>query len=251
MTIFFDRSSTAFSISLFLCAEVDFGCSSFVGQNWRISVQNGDLVEDLSSWIDESFSPCKMIWFALNSDRLLRLLDTFSVYLCIPVSHPPFHCALWSAFGLPRISLFTLFLYPFCTRHNYRRRSLSMLVPRKKWTVPQLTGVHGIVRVPRDLDCTLVPSRSLLSSSRKDSNSIAVFYLDDKRKAQRWQPNTSCKHRKIYCDEKRMWCRKMLNFCCTTVQFLSIFSDFSSTSFKISLFLSSLVRRLNWVAVNS
>ena len=32
------------SISLFLCGKVDFGCSSFVVQNWRIPPQNGNLL---------------------------------------------------------------------------------------------------------------------------------------------------------------------------------------------------------------
>ena len=42
-----------------------------------------------------------------------------------------------------------------CPRHNCRRRSLSMRVSSKKWPVPQLTGVYSIVRVLRNLDCTL------------------------------------------------------------------------------------------------
>ena len=54
-------------------------------------------------------------------------------------------------------------------RHNSRRLSLSMLVPRKKWTVPQLTGVYGRVQVPRNLDCTLLPWRSLTPWSRQVS----------------------------------------------------------------------------------
>ena len=41
-----------------------------------------------------------------------------------------------------------------------------MLVPRKKWTVPQLTRAYGRVRVPRNLDCTLVHWRSLLPRSK-------------------------------------------------------------------------------------
>ena len=37
-----------------------------------------------------------------------------------------------------------------------------MLVPRKEWPVTQLTGVYGMLRVPRKLDCILVHLRSLL-----------------------------------------------------------------------------------------
>ena len=42
-------------------------------------------------------------------------------------------------------------------------------VPRKKWTVPQLTRAYGRVRVPRNLDCTLLHWRSLLPRSKKVS----------------------------------------------------------------------------------
>ena len=58
------------------------------------------------------------------------------LHLCIPVSLPPFHCARWSAFGLPLLpsfshstSLCLPYLSPFCPRHNSRRRSLFMRVP--------------------------------------------------------------------------------------------------------------------------
>ena len=45
------------SISLFLCATVDFGCSWFVDQNWTISLQNGNLLlmfEELNSKVNLS-----------------------------------------------------------------------------------------------------------------------------------------------------------------------------------------------------
>ena len=82
---------------------------------------------------------------------------------------------LWSAFGLLRKFLHSLILSHYhycisigpCPKHNTRRHSLSMLVPRKKWPVSQLTGVYGIVRVPRDLDCTRLGDRSLLPWSKK------------------------------------------------------------------------------------
>ena len=48
-----------------------------------------------------------------------------------------------------------------------------------------------------------------------------------------------------------MWFKERLIPSWTVFQFLSIFFDFSSTALKISLFLSSLVRRLNLVAINS
>ena len=94
-----------------------------------ISLKSGRVIENcpssLDNWPDR----------ALNSQHLRRFLDVLSVHLCIPVSLPPFHCALWSAFGLPRLpsfshcaSLCLLHLSPFCPRHNCRRRSLFMWV---------------------------------------------------------------------------------------------------------------------------
>ena len=44
---------------------------------------------------------------ALRSHHLRRFLVILSVHLCIPVSLPPFHCVLWSAFGLLRIPSFS------------------------------------------------------------------------------------------------------------------------------------------------
>ena len=72
---------------------------------------------------------------ALSFQHWLRFLGILSDHLCIPVSLPPFQCALRSAFGLPRhpsfshsTSLCLPFLSPFCPRHNFRRRSLFMRV---------------------------------------------------------------------------------------------------------------------------
>ena len=70
-----------------------------------------------------------------------------------------------------------------CPRHNSRRRSLSMLVPRKEWTVLQLKRVYGMMRVPRNLDCTLIHLRSLLQRS--------INVLTQKLKPCRWEENHS------------------------------------------------------------
>ena len=71
----------------------------------------------------------------LSFQHLRRFLGVLSVHLCIPVSLPPFHCALWSASVLPRLPSFShsasqclMHLSLFCPRHNYRRRSLFMRV---------------------------------------------------------------------------------------------------------------------------
>ena len=86
---------------------------------------------------------------------------------------------------------------------------------------------------------------------KRSLNSTAISYLDEKRNAQIWHSNTIDRHKKIILMRKTMWCQEILNPCCTTVRFLSIFFNFSSTALKISLFLSSLVRRLNLAVLHS
>ena len=125
-----------------------------------------------------------------------------------------------------------------------------MLVRREKWTVPQLTGVYGMVRVPRNLIVLCYP-QEVYSPDQKSLKSPAILYLAHDRNGQWRQQDTNWRHKKIDCDEKKMRCHKMLHFCCTTVQFLSIFFDFSSTAIKISLFLSCSKRILNLVVLDS
>ena len=56
------------NLSLFfgfpLVSNVDHGRCWCVVQNWSIIPQNGNLLEEWSSWIEESMSPRKMTWFA-------------------------------------------------------------------------------------------------------------------------------------------------------------------------------------------
>ena len=66
-----------------------------------ISLKSGRVKQNchspLASWPDRSFSSQCLRWF----------LDILSLHLCIPVSLPPFHCALWSALGLLRFASFS------------------------------------------------------------------------------------------------------------------------------------------------
>ena len=56
----------------------------------------------------------------------------------------------------------------FSLGHSLPQNAYGMMrVSRTEWPVPQLTGVYSVVRVPRNLDCTLLPWRSLLPCSRK------------------------------------------------------------------------------------
>ena len=93
-------------------------------------------------------------------------------------------------FGRPPTSLeflHSLSLYAFCPRHNSRRRSLFMRVSRNEWPVSQLTEVYSIVRVLRDLDCPLLPSRSLLRWRKDSVQATEILYPGYMRNAQRWQ----------------------------------------------------------------
>ena len=77
------------SVSLFLCVKVDFGCSHFVVQNWRILPQNGNLVGKMSSWIEESFFPAQMTWIVVQWWSFAQTLgySVFSsVHLCLSSS---------------------------------------------------------------------------------------------------------------------------------------------------------------------
>ena len=133
----------------------------------------------------KSIFACQLNWLSTQFS-----LFTLNAEYFVCSSLPCIHCALWSAFGLLRKLHRSLILPHYhycisiwpCPKHNTRIRSLSMLVPRKKWTVPQLTRVYGMVRVPRDLDCTLlVDRRSLLPRSKKVStqNLLASRWWDN------------------------------------------------------------------------
>ena len=85
---FSDLLLTAFEISASLlhCVNFDLGCSWFVFQNGRIPPQNGNLLEALSSWIEQSFFPCQMTWFALQWRSLAKTLGYFvssSKHFCL------------------------------------------------------------------------------------------------------------------------------------------------------------------------
>ena len=114
-----------------------------------ISLKSGQVKQNnrssLANWTNWTLSAYYLLW----------LLENLSYHLCIPVSLPPLYSAIRSAFGLPRklLDSSTLSLslsvhphilphYACCIsaccwpKHNFRRRSLSMLVPRKEWPVP-------------------------------------------------------------------------------------------------------------------
>ena len=174
--------------SLFLCSRaltlIVGDSSSFKIEEWRqkmaISSKNGRVEQKnhffLTEWNGLSFR-----W-----DHLLWPLD---ILFDICASLSPFqklHCffILYLCLSLFLIHPLILLNYVYCfsiycsRRRNTRRRSLSMRVPRKEWTVPQLTGVYGMLRVPRDLDPPLNHCPVLVEClSVSDSTMILVIEL--------------------------------------------------------------------------
>ena len=162
---FFDVSWTASELSLFLCLEFDSGRVSFIViHNSLILPQNENLLEELKSRTEESHFACKKTWFALQWWSFPQTLGYFfcsSVRRCLSSK---VQLPLWSAFGLIRKFIHSVILLHYhscisvwpCPKHNSRRRSFSMLVPRKKWTVPHLEdymaccGWHEILIAPCD-----------------------------------------------------------------------------------------------------
>ena len=107
-------SSTASESSLLLRPDVDSDlCSFVVVQNGRIRLQNGNRLEELKSQTEESFFSYKLSCLSSLfsvSVQTRRCLVCSSVFLCLSFSvaqFPRFYCALWSAFGLPRVPSFS------------------------------------------------------------------------------------------------------------------------------------------------
>ena len=128
----------------------------FVVQNWRIPPQNDNLLEELLSGTEKPFFPCQLTTWL--STQFPAFAQTRGWFVCS--SHPWFHCALWSAFGLPQLPSFS----------HSATRCLPYLSPNagalSLWhSLPQ--WAYGRVRVPRNLDCTRPGDRSLLSWSKK------------------------------------------------------------------------------------
>ena len=116
------------NLSLFLAfslhSNVDSAPYCFVVQNWRIPPQNGNLVEELSSWVEEPLQDhmiCRSVVIICSDSWLFCLL------ICIPLS------LLHSS------------------RRSTRRRPLLMLVLSHSDT-HYLSGIFGRMWVPRNLD---------------------------------------------------------------------------------------------------
>ena len=163
----------------------------------------------LSQKTDRNRASLLNIW--LHSS-LFSLLICSSLSLMLSCTGPKFHLVSL----LPRISLFTLFLYQFCPRHDTRRRSLFMRVSRDEWPVPQLTEVYRMLRVPRNPGCTLLPSRSLLPWSKKVSRQLK-FCLQITRETLRADSASQIGSTKINSGDWKVRCRypwMLVNWTC-------------------------------------
>ena len=108
-------------------------------------------------------------------------------------------------------------------------------VPRKKWTVPQLTGVYGIVRVPRNLDCTLLLSRSLLPWLKKVTTQPKFWFymirktLRDDSQTRIWEREKNPDEWKVRCGYLWMlvsWIYLWLVLCSRTLTLTVVDSSF-------------------------
>ena len=181
---FFDLSSAAFEISLFLCVKVDFGCSQFVVQNWRIPPQNSNLLAELSSWIEERFFPSRMTWFALQWWSLAQTLGyivRWSGHRCLSstvqdTTREGVLSQCWCSLILTLTTSIGIWHGAGATKGvtspAAHRGIWHGAGARKSW-------VHS----PRWSKSFVVIEKSL--------NSTDIFHLDDERNARRWRSNMS------------------------------------------------------------
>ena len=171
----------------------------------------------------------------------------------------PLRRALWSAFGLPRILSFShsaslaLCISACCCSETQLQKAFSRNAgPRKKWPVPQLTEAqgYGVGAMKSSLHSATL-QKSFFALIQKSVNSTEIFNLGWEEKRSEMTVNHELETRKINSGEKKGGATKCWSLVVQLSFFLSIFLDFSSTTFEISLFLCSPVRRLNLVAVHS
>ena len=111
--------------------------------------------------------------------------------------------------------------------------------------------VYRMVRVPGNLDCTRLGDRSLLSWSKKVSTrpKFSIWMI---RETLRDDSQIRIGDTKKYIlIRESVWCYEILSPCYATVLFLSIYFDFSSTAFEVSLFLCSSVQILTRIVFDS
>ena len=155
LSIFVDLPSSASESSPFLCSKVDY--RSF----WSVVVLNERISQTRRShWrIEESK---RIIILPLPTELRERPVLLIHSDSCIHVYLGWFfllwfHCALMSAFGLRRKFLhsltITLYLHLTLSKIQHQKAfSLNAGAAEGVDQSPQLTGVYGMMRVPRNLD---------------------------------------------------------------------------------------------------
>ena len=134
LSIFFDFSSTVFknlSISLFLRAKVEFSCSWFVVQNWRIPLQNDNIF-----LIMEALDGITILSLRIELIECSVLIIHCDSWILCSIISPLFPLRPLVGLRLPsKVSSFSHSdsqslpqLSPFCSELNTRRRSFFMLV---------------------------------------------------------------------------------------------------------------------------
>ena len=119
------RSSYAMFVNRFCDFRSTSSSFSFSADISPIEKLLHKMMISLENWSGQSFFQWKITWYSRQFSAFAQTLccrGYSSLHLCLSVS----------------------------PKHDCRRRSLLMLVPRKKWTVPQLTGVYSPVWVSRN-----------------------------------------------------------------------------------------------------
>ena len=163
---------------------------------------------------------CSQFWIF---DRTLSCFVCSSLHLCLSSSvaqfqlvplRPPSNFFIHSL-SIPVLSetqlqkAFSPNAGAFSLGHSLPRNAYGMMrVSRNEWPVPQLTGVYGMVRVPRSwLYSASVKKYFVALHQENVLRTTEIFDVDDKRNAQRWQSDHELEiHKRINPDDWKIRC---------------------------------------------
>ena len=157
---------------------------------WRIPPQNGNLLEEWSSWAEELFFPRKVTWFALQWWSLAQTLGYFvcsSVHSCLSstvqdTTPEGVLSQCWCSLTLTLTTSIGIW-----DGAGVTKGVTSHAAHRGVW--------YGAGATRSSLHS---PSWSKsFSLMTKSLTSTEIFYLYAKRNAERWQRNTNVRHKKI------------------------------------------------------
>ena len=159
---------------------------------------------------------------ALSSHNLLWIFDDLSVQISLEFTTP---------FGRPSASFENSWILSLCLTITIAspcdpvQNTTPEGILSKCWCSLSLWHTHTHTTTIGIWDVAGATRSWLHSGKEKKSyaeiqkslNSTEILHLDEKRNAQRWGQDMNYKGKKINCDEKNMWCHRMLNFCCANV----------------------------------